>query len=161
MHPNGAPMTSTAIEIHGHCDPRFEGVRRAFERNFTEHGDIGASVAVALDGELAVDLWAGHANADRSRPWTEDTIVNVYSTTKGITALCAHVLADRGLLDFDAPVAQYWPEFAQAGKEQLPVRYLLTHQAGLPLVDQPLPRGATLDWDLMVHALEVQAPVWE
>ncbi len=154
-------MTTVDVEIQGHCTPGFEPVREAFVRNFADHGDIGASVAVVQDGERVVDLWGGHANAERSRPWTRDEIVNVYSTTKGITALCAHMLADRGQLDFDAPVARYWPEFAQAGKESMPVRYLLTHQAGLPVVDRPLPRGATLDWDLMVDALAAQRPVWE
>lgn len=154
-------MTAPAsIDIQGSCAAGFEPVREAFARNFREHGEIGASVAVCLDGDLAVDLWAGYANADRSRPWSRDEIVNVYSTTKGIAALCAHMLADRGLIDFDAPVARYWPEFAQAGKEAMPVRYLLTHQSGLPVIDQPLPRGATLDCELMVHALEAQPPVW-
>jgi CubicO group peptidase (beta-lactamase class C family) len=150
----------TSVAIHGTCDPRFEAVRRAFERNFIEHADVGATVAVVVDGETVVDLWAGSADRERTRPWGRDTIVNVYSATKGMTALCAHMLADRGLLDFDEPVATYWPEFAQAGKEQLPVRYLLTHQAGLPFVRGPSPPDANLRWDVMVKALAEQAPLW-
>jgi CubicO group peptidase (beta-lactamase class C family) len=148
-------------EIHGSCAPGFEPVRDAFERNFREHGEVGASVAVDLDGKSVVDLWAGWADRDRTRPWTRDTLVNVYSTTKGVTALCAHVLADQGKIDLDAPVSEYWPEFKQAGKAELPVRYLLTHQAGLPVVDEDLPPGAALDWARMIEALEHQAPVWE
>ncbi|MDA1257571.1 MAG: serine hydrolase, partial [Chloroflexi bacterium] len=153
-------MVTDFPEILGHCSPRFGPVKAAFERNFELHGEVGASVAVTLDGESVVDLWAGFADADKTRSWNEDTIVNVYSTTKGMVALCAHMLADRGLLDFETPVARYWPEFAQAGKEDMPVRYLMTHQAGLAVVDRDLPAGSTLEWDVMVDALAAQAPVW-
>ncbi len=148
-------------EIHGTCTAGFEPVREAFERNFREHGEVGASVALVVDGEPVVDLWAGWADRERTRPWERDTLVNVYSTTKGVTALCAHILADQGRLDLDAPVTEYWPEFGRAGKEHLPVRYLLTHQAGLPVIDEDLPHGAALDWERMVAALERQSPVWE
>lgn len=148
-------------EIHGTVASGFEPVREAFERNFREHGEIGAACAVVVDGAPVVDLWAGHADHDRERAWDRDTLVNVYSTTKGMAALCAHILADRGRLDLDAPVSDYWPEFKQAGKAELPVRYLLTHQAGLPVVDEELPPGACLDWDRMVAALERQEPLWE
>ncbi|MCY4392990.1 MAG: serine hydrolase [Chloroflexi bacterium] len=147
--------------IEGLCDARFEGVREAFARNFAESGELGASVAVALGGELVVDLWAGHVDRDRTQPWERDTLVLVYSSTKGVVSLAAHMLADRGLIDFEAPVADVWPEFAQAGKETLPLRYLLTHQAGLPVVDEELPVGAELEWDIMAGALARQAPVWE
>ena len=153
-------MTDTP-EIHGTCADGFEPVRDAFERNFSDHGEVGAAVAVTLDGTAVVDLWAGWADREGTRPWTRDTLVNVYSTTKGMAALCAHVLADRGMLDLDAPVTEYWPEFGKAGKSELPVRYLLTHQAGLPVVDEELPPGAALDWERMVEALERQEPVWE
>jgi CubicO group peptidase (beta-lactamase class C family) len=98
----------------------------------TAHGEVGATVAVSVGGKLVVDLWAGHADAARTRPWTRDTIVNVASTTKGLTTICAHRLVDRGLLDLQAPVAKYWPEFAQAGKAAIPVHFLLSHRAGLP-----------------------------
>ncbi len=148
-------------EINGACAAGFEPVRDAFEKNFRDHGEVGAAFALALDGEIVVDLWAGWADRGRTRPWTRDTLVNVYSTTKGMTALCAHILADRGELDLDAPVTEYWPEFGQAGKSAIPVRQLLTHQAGLPVIDENLPPGAALDWERMVEALEHQAPVWE
>ena len=118
-------------------------------------------MAVALGGDLVVDLWAGHVDRDRTQPWERDTLVLVYSSTKGMVSLAAHMLADRGLIDFEAPVSDVWPEFAQAGKETLPLRYLLTHQAGLPVVDEELPVGAELEWDIMAGALARQAPVWE
>lgn len=147
--------------IEGACDSRFERVREAFARNFAESGELGASVAVAHHGELVVDLWAGHYDREQTRPWERDTLVLVYSSTKGAVALAAHMLADRGLIDFEAPVADVWPEFAQAGKETLPLRYLLTHQAGLPAIDEELPLGAELEWDIMAGALSRQAPLWE
>src|SRR5439155_1712245 len=117
--------------------------------------------AATVDGELVVDLWGGYADAARTRPWTRDTIVNVFSTTKAMTALCAHMLVDRGLLDLDAPVARYWPEFAQNGKRALPVHYLLSHRAGLAAIRQPLPTEAFYDWDRMVGALAAETPWWE
>ena len=113
-------MSENETQVHGHCDARFTAVREAFEENFRERGELGAAVAVTVGGETVVDLWGGWADAARSRPWERDTLVNVWSTTKGPAALCAHILADRGLLDLDAPVAVYWPEFAAAGKEQGP-----------------------------------------
>ena len=152
---------TTAIEVHGVCDSRFSAVKDAFAENFPTYGEVGAAVAVTLDGQPVVDLWAGHADAARSRPWEQDTIVNVYSTTKGMIAICAHRLVDQGRLDLDAPVAKYWPEFAQAGKEELPVRYLLSHRAGLPAVSDPLPPGSIYDWDVMTAALAKQEPWWE
>ena len=152
---------SDAPEIHGHCDPRFGAVRDAFEEGFRSRGEIGAAIAVVLDGEPLVDLWGGSADLAGRRPWERDTIVNVYSTTKGMTALCAHRLASEGRLDFDAPVAAYWPEFAQAGKAELPVRWLLGHRAGLPAIADPLPPEALYDWHAMTEALAVQAPWWD
>ena len=151
----------TGIEISGECDTRFGAVREAFAENFVRHGEVGAAVAVTIDGRPVVDLWAGHADGARTRPWERDTIVNVYSTTKGMTTICAHRLVDQGKLDIDAPVARYWPDFAQAGKADLPVRYLLTHQAGLPAVKEPLPPDALFDWETMTRALAAQEPWWE
>ena len=150
-----------APEVHGWTESPFEPVREAFERNFREHGEVGAACAVTLDGRPVVDLWAGTADREGRRAWDADTLVNVYSTTKGVTALCAHILADQGRLDLDAPVAEYWPEFSRAGKGRIPVRFLLTHQAGLPVIDEELPPGSALDWNRMIEALEAQAPVWE
>ena len=111
--------------------------------------------------ELVVDLWGGHHDRARTRPWQRDTLVNVYSTTKGVTALCAHRLVDEGRLDLDAPVAKYWPEFAQAGKGAIPVRWLLSHRAGLPAVRKLLPNEALYDWDAMTAALAAETPWWE
>jgi CubicO group peptidase (beta-lactamase class C family) len=147
--------------IDGTCEPRFQRVRDAFAENFASYGEVGATVAVAVDGQLVVDLWGGHADAARTRLWTRDTIVNIASTTKGLTAICAHRLVDGGLLDLEAPVATYWPEFAQAGKATLPVHFLLSHRAGLPAIETPLPTEAFYDWDRMTRALAAQRPWWE
>lgn len=149
------------IQIEGSCDPRFRQVREVFAANFEQRGEVGASVAVTYKGRPVVDLWAGFADKRRTRAWTRDTIVNVYSTTKGLTAICAHRLIEQGKLDLDAPVARYWPEFAQAGKENLPVRYLLSHRAGLPAVRKPLSLEALYQWATMCEALAEQEPWWE
>ena len=149
-----------ATEIQGTCAPRFAGIRDAFAANFDAGREVGASFAVTLEGEPVVDLWAGHADAAGTRPWTEDTIVNVFSTTKAMTATVAHMLVDRGLLDVDAPVARYWPEFAAAGKGSMPVRQLLSHTAGLAGLTPPLPLEALFDWARMTDALAAEAPWW-
>src|SRR5438128_156563 len=153
------PMT--APTIHGRCDPRFAAVRDAFAANFAARREVGASFAATVGGELVVDLWGGWADAATTRPWERDTIVNVYSTTKAMTALCAHILVDRGELDLDAPVARYWPEFAQAGKEPITTRHLLTHSAGLAALRRSLPTEALYDWTRMVEALAAETPWWE
>jgi len=152
---------TTAIQVQGTCKPGFERVKEAFEDNFASHGEVGAALALNVDGELAVDLWGGYADPQRTRPWEHDTIVNVFSTTKGITTTCAHRLVDQGLLDLDAPVARYWPEFAQGGKETLPVRYLLSHQAGLPCVKDLIPLERSYEWTALTDALAAQEPWWE
>ena len=149
------------IPIHGQCDTRFGAVRETFAEGFRSRNEIGAAVAVMLDGEPVVDLWAGNADLARTTPWQRDTIVNIYSCTKGMTALCAHQLVERGQLDLDAPVARYWPEFARGGKAHLPVRWLLSHRAGLPAVREILPPEALYDWDAMCTALAAQEPWWE
>jgi CubicO group peptidase (beta-lactamase class C family) len=148
-------------EIAGFCDPRFEHVAQEFERNFRERGEVGASVCVKIRGETVVDLWGGSADPASGTPWVEDTLTHVWSCTKGATALCAHMLASRGLLDLDAPVVRYWPEFGQAGKDTIPVRMLLNHQAGLAAISEPLPERALCNWDLIVRALEKQEPFWK
>lgn len=146
--------------IHGYCDEKFSAVRDAFASNFEEKGEVGASVALTVEGEYVVDLWGGHKDAAGTQAWQEDTIVNVYSTTKTMAALCALVLADRGELDLYAPVAKYWPEFAQNGKDGVEVRHFMSHSAGLSGMDEPM-RGADLyDWDNVVGALARQAPWW-
>lgn len=147
--------------VDGHCDPRFAPLREIFEKSFADGEEIGAAIAFSLDGEMVVDLWGGHRDVACTVPWTRDTIVNTYSTTKGMTAICAHQLVERGLLELDAPVVRYWPEFAAHGKETIPVRWLLSHQAGLPAVRKPLPADAVFDWDVMASALAEQEPWWE
>ncbi len=149
------------ISIEGTCDSRFRRVREAFTDNFAQHGEIGANVAATIEGRQVVDLWAGHADAARTRPWTRDTIVDIASSTKGLTTICAHRLVDHGLLDLVAPVATYWPEFAQAGKATIPVHFLLSHRAGLPAIETSLPTEALYNWDTMTRALAAQKPWWE
>jgi len=148
------------IPIEGTCDRNFGRVKEAFADNFEMTKEVGASVAMYVDGKLVVDLWGGFADKARTKPWTRDTLVNIYSTTKGLAAMCAHRLVDQGKLDLDAPVAKYWPEFAQAGKDKLPVRYLLSHRAGLPAVRKTLPPEALYDWNTMTSALAAQEPWW-
>lgn len=149
-----------AISIDGTCDPRFRRVKDAFAANFETANEVGASVAMFVDGKPVVDLWGGYADKARTKPWNRDTLVNIYSTTKGLAAMCAHRLVDQGKLDLDAPVAKYWPEFSQAGKDKIPVRYLLSHRAGLPAVRKTLPPEALYDWATMTSALAAQEPWW-
>ncbi|MET7483970.1 serine hydrolase domain-containing protein [Streptomyces sp. NPDC005538] len=146
--------------IHGEVAAGFEPVREAFAANFSEHGDIGAAVCVYQYGRPVVDLWGGIADPETGRPWTRDTLQLVYSATKGATATAAHMLAERGVLDLDAPVAKYWPEFAANGKADIPVRWLLSHQAGLITLDQPVPLNEALAWHPMAAALAAQRPQW-
>lgn len=147
-------------DVQGECAPRFAAVRDAFEANFAAGREVGASFAATIDGEPVIDLWGGHADAACTRPWERDTIVNVFSTTKAVTALAAHMLVDRGLLDLDAPVARYWPEFAAAGKAAIPVRQVMSHTAGLAGVTPRLPHEALFDWTRMTAALAAEAPWW-
>ena len=149
-----------AAEVGGHVEPGFEGVRDAFANNFAEHGEVGATYAFYVDGTRVVDLWGGE-RPDRGVPYDGDTLQIVFSSTKGAAAACAHLLAQRGQLDLDAPVVTYWPEFGQAGKDHIPVRWLLSHQAGLPTIDAELSREEALAWEPVIHALEVQKPYWE
>ena len=147
--------------IDGACDPRFDGVKQAFEKNFHEHDEIGASVCITLRGETVVDLWGGFADETRQQTWQENTKCVVFSCTKGATALCVHVLVSGGEVDLDKPVAYYWPEFAAAGKKSIPVRMLLNHQSGLAAVDNPLSKECYADWEEVIGALEKQTPYWE
>jgi CubicO group peptidase (beta-lactamase class C family) len=145
-------------EIQGAYDDLFTAVPSALA-GLLDAGDAGASVAVFVDGEPVVDVWGGFADADRTIRWQQDTIANVYSVTKTMTALCALILADRGELDLAAPVARYWPEFAAAGKERVLVRHLLSHTAGLPDWDGPI--EDLYDWPAATARLAAQAPQWE
>jgi CubicO group peptidase (beta-lactamase class C family) len=149
------------FKIEGEVDKRFENVRKAFAENFETRGELGAAVAMVIDGRPVVDLWGGYFDKAKNRSWNRDTLVNVYSTTKGLTATCAHRLIDQGKLDPDEAVSRYWPEFAQAGKKDLPVRYLLSHRAGLPAIRKVLAEEALFDWDTMAAALAEQEPWWQ
>ncbi|MBA2282826.1 MAG: beta-lactamase family protein [Actinomycetota bacterium] len=148
-------------EVQGTCDDRFESVRDAFVANFDQGLDVGASVAVVLDGEPVVDLWGGSVDAEGETPWAEDTIINVWSTTKTMTALSALLLADRGELDLHAPVARYWPEFKAGGKEAVEVRHLLAHTAGLSGWQEPMAPDDLYDWEKATSLLAAQEPWWE
>lgn len=146
--------------IDGLCDARFAAVRDAFATNLTTRGDVGAAVAVWVGGRPVVDLWGGWADAARSRPWRRDTLVNFFSVGKGLSALCALQLVERGALALDEPVARRWPAFAAAGKDAITLRQVLAHRAGVPALRAPLPDGAMLDWSRMTAALEAEAPWW-
>ena len=146
--------------MHGKVDARFSRVREVFAEGFVSHGELGAAVAVTLDGKLVVDLWGGFADRAKSRPWDESTLANVFSVTKAWTAVCALRLVDEGKLDLDRPVAAYWPEFAQGDKGTLRVRALLDHSAGLPAVRELLPPDALFDWSAMTTALARETPWW-
>jgi CubicO group peptidase (beta-lactamase class C family) len=152
--------TVSEAEVRGHCEPAFEALRRALVEIMATGSEVGAALAVHVGKRAVVDLWTGHQDSARTRPWAEDTLVNLYSVGKAVTAVCALRLVEEGALELDAPVSRYWPEFAQAGKQHLPVRYLLTHQAGLPAVFRPLPPGAVLQWNVMAEALAAQEPWW-
>jgi CubicO group peptidase (beta-lactamase class C family) len=148
-------------EIHGFCDERFAALRKVLDEQLETGEDLGASVAVTLEGSPVVDLWGGWADAERTRPWAQDTITNVWSTTKTMAALTALVLVERGLLDVYAPVAEYWPEFAANGKEDVRVRHLLSHTSGLAGWDPPFAREDAYDWERSTSVLAGQAPWWE
>jgi CubicO group peptidase (beta-lactamase class C family) len=146
--------------IQGICADRFGEVRETLA-TLLAGDDVGAAVAVYVDGEPVVDIWGGYADAARTVAWERDTITNVWSTTKTMTALCALILADRGDLDLDAPVADYWPEFAAAGKGGVRVRHVLSHTAGLPTWDEPMATEDLYDWKTATARLAAQAPRWE
>lgn len=146
--------------MHGKVDARFSRVRDTFAEGFASRGELGAAVAVTLDGEVVVDLHDGFADRAKTRPWTPTTLANLFSVTKGWTAICALALVDEGKLDLDRPVAAYWPEFARGDKGALPVRALLDHSAGLPAIRELLPPEALFDWSAMTTALANETPWW-
>lgn len=149
------------LPISGTYEARFEPVVDAFIANYRNEEELGSAVSVVLGGETVVDLWGGWFDPGRDRVWERDTLVCMMSVAKGISAVAFNMLIDRGIVELDAPVAEYWPEFAQSGKERLPVRYLLDHRAGLPALSDPLWPGAMYDREAMVAALARQAPLWE
>ena len=148
-------------EIQGYCDDRFSAVKDAFAHNLDSGEDLGASYSVTWQGETVVDIWGGYLDENKTLLWAEDTIVNVFSTTKTMSFLCALILADKGDLDFDANVASYWPEFAANGKAQVKVWHLMDHAAGLSGMDEPISEADLYDWDKMCSALAAQEPWWE
>jgi CubicO group peptidase (beta-lactamase class C family) len=148
-------------DVDGWTAPGFEGVRAAFEHNFAAGLEVGAAFSAYHEGKKVADLWGGLADPATGEPWREDTIELVYSTTKGVTAICANKLAQEGVLDVDAPVAKYWPEFAHGGKDDIPVSYVLSHQAGLAWIDGALTPEEVFSWDPVVDALARQTPHWE
>lgn len=149
------------MTIHGHADPRFDGLHEALAANLASGDELGAAIAVDHHGETLVDLWGGYADAARTRPWERDTIVNVWSTTKEISALAVLVLVERGLVDLDAPVATYWPEFAQNGKDGVLVRHVMSHTSGVSGWDQPVTVEDMYDRETSTARLATQVPWWE
>jgi CubicO group peptidase (beta-lactamase class C family) len=147
--------------VQGRVDPAFREVLDTFVENFDAHGEVGASVCLSVEGETRVDLWGGHVDEAGSAPWTEDTLSLVFSVTKAATALCAHLLIERGELDLHAKVTRYWPEFGQQGKEDATVAMMLNHSVGLPAFRDPIKPGGYYDWDYMVGRLEQEEPFWK
>jgi CubicO group peptidase (beta-lactamase class C family) len=152
---------SPVAELNGHCDARFGRVRDALAKGIETGEDIGASLCVNIDGENVIDLWGGWRDKEHSARWTEDTIVAVFSATKTVTSLAVLMLVDRGQLDLHAPVARYWPEFAQNGKDKVLVRHLLSHTAGLPAWEPPFSMAEAMDVPASTARLAAQAPWWE
>ncbi len=164
LHAASGDKVSSVPEIKGTWDSKFDLVIETFTRNFTDHGDhgdVGASFAAFIEGEPVIDVWAGHKDLGRSAPWEQDTIVNVYSSTKTMTFLVILMLYYRGELDVDAPVARYWPEFAANGKEGVTVAHVMSYTAGLPGFDHPVAPEVLLDWDAVTTLLAAQKPWWE
>lgn len=148
------------MPVEGACDARFAGVREAMRQNMAKHGELGAAVAVLVEGRAVVDLWCGWSDQARSRRWERNTVVNAFSVGKALAGLCVLMLVSRSKVDFDEPVARCWPEFAAAGKEEITVRQVLSHSAGLAAIERELPDGALYDWDAVTRALAEQRPWW-
>ncbi|AXE66239.1 esterase [Hyphomonas sp. CACIAM 19H1] len=150
-----------AASVQGKCDPKFAKVREEFERNFAARGEVGASVCLSVDGQTVVDLWGGMANPETSDPWQEDTVSIVFSCTKAAVATCAHILIDRGQLNPNALVKDYWPEFAKNGKEKTTIQMMLNHESALPTLRDPVKPGGFADWDYMAGRMADEEAFWE
>ena len=150
--------TTRDVSVHGDVEDGFGSVRDEFARNFRDRGDVGAGCTAYLEGRKVVDLWAGVADRRTDKPFEHDTATVVFSCTKGIMAICAYLLVQEGRLDLDAPIARYWPEFAQAGKESITVRHALAHRAGLAYLDTDLTLDDVAAWDPVIRAIEIQSP---
>jgi CubicO group peptidase (beta-lactamase class C family) len=149
------------VIIRGSCAPGYEQVRDVFETNFRERDEVGASVAVWVDGDLAVNLWGGSADAAGLRPWQGDTLASIFSGSKGLTSTCIHLLADRGEIDLHSPVAEYWPEFGQGGKQDITVAMVMAHRSGVIGPRTRLLPEETLDWDAVCDNIAKAEPWWE
>ena len=147
--------------VQGFCDEKFIEAQDAFEKSLTSGFELGASISMEIEGEKVIDLWGGHTDLEKNSLWEEDTLVNVFSTTKGMAAICLLQLVEKELLDLYTPVSEYWPEFSQNGKEKIPVRYLLCHRSGLCGVREPLEPGSFTNWDLICSELAKQKPFWD
>ena len=147
--------------IEGYCDERFLEAKKIFEESISSGFELGCAITMEVDGVVVMDLWGGHTNLEKTEKWKEDTIVNVFSSTKGVAAICLLQLVEKGLIDLDQPVANYWPEFAANGKESIPVRYLMCHKSGLCGVREPLEPGSFADWHLICSELAKQEPFWD
>jgi CubicO group peptidase (beta-lactamase class C family) len=154
-------VAHSAARVHGSVAPGFEPVREEFERNWSERGELGGAVAAYVKGEKVVDLWGGVRDARDGSPWEEDTLVLVYSTSKGLAAIALALAHSRGLLDYDERVSEYWPEFAQRRKESVTVRQLLAHEAGLPVIDEKLDPELLQDFDRLADVIARQKPLWK
>jgi len=146
--------------VGGWCDPAFGLLREEFAMNFSARAELGAAVCVSVRGAVVANLWGGWRDFSKQQPWTADTLVNVFSVGKGLLAACVARLTGQGLIDPDGRVARYWPEFAAAGKADVTVRQLMSHQAGVPAIRQPLAAGSALDWSLMTRLLADEEPWW-
>ncbi len=149
------------VKLEGYLDPRFAPVAEAFMAGFSAGRDVGAAVAVTVAGDLMVDLWHGHADRRKERPWQRDTLVCMFSVTKAMASVCLLQAVERGLIDLDTPVSCYWPEFASSGKESISLRQLMCHQAGLVGFHHPVDRDILYDWPRFTRALEAEWPWWE
>ncbi|WNG81555.1 serine hydrolase domain-containing protein [Mycobacterium sp. ITM-2016-00316] len=147
--------------VDGHFAPEFAALAETLDRAIAADEECGAAIAIDIDGESVVDIWGGHADADRTKPWAADTIVNVWSSTKNVTALAGVMLIDRGLIEAHTPVAEVWPEFGANGKQHIEFRHLLTHSSGLSAWEQPVTIEDVLDWDRSTSMLAAQAPWWQ
>lgn len=154
-------MSRQTPPIGGTCAPEFSALQTAFEKNFTDNGDVGAAVAVWVEGDLVVNLWGGHADAHARRPWRQNTLASIFSGSKGLTSTCVHLLADRGEIDLHAPVAQYWPEFGQAGKQDITIAMVLGHRSGVIAPRTRMHWSAVTEWDRVCEALAASEPWWE
>ena len=145
----------------GYCHEDFLEIQRIFNHNFLKYGEVGSSLCVIVDGEIVVDIWAGHKNKNKTKEWSENTLSVAFSSTKAALALCAHMLIERGELDLKEKVTKYWPDYGKNGKEETTIEMILNHSAGLPALKTEVVEGGFLDWDYMVQLIENEKPFWE